>query len=128
MKCFIPFKIQRSPFFSALVFRLAASDPAAALAEAQRADALADDAYNEARSDFDDFGRPGGFGGGGGNCLGGLIIGSLLGGGRGGWGGGGFGGGSIGGGGFGGGGFGGGRGFGGGFGGGGGGRGAGGAW
>ncbi len=103
---------------------LAASNPAAALAEAQRADALADEAYNEARSDFDDFGRPGGFGGGGGNFLGGLIIGSLMGGGRGG----GWGGGSIGGGGFGGGGFGGGRGFGGGFGGGGGGRGAGGAW
>jgi hypothetical protein len=112
---------------------LAPSDAAGAIAEAQRADALADDAYDLARSDFDDRGRPGGFGGGsGGDFLGGLIIGSLFGGRGGGWGGGGGswgGGGSIGGGGFGGGGFGGGgRGFGGGFGGGGGGRGAGGAW
>ncbi len=113
---------------------LAASDPANALAEAQRADALADDAYDEARSDFDDRGRPGGLGGGGsGDLLGGLIIGSLFGNRGGGWGGGGgggFGGMGGGGGGFGGGGFGGGgRGFGGGFGGGGGGgRGGGGAW
>ncbi len=97
---------------------LAGSDAAASLAEAQRADYLADDAYDEARSDFDDRGRPGGFGsGGGGDFLGGLIIGSIFGNRGGGWGGGGFGGG--------------GRGFGGGFGGGGGGgggRGAGGAW
>ena len=112
---------------------LAASDPANAVAEAQRADSLADDAYNEARSDFDDRGRPGGFGGGGGgDFLGGLIIGSLFGNRGGGWGGGGGGGfGGFGGGGFGGGGGGGGRGFGGGFGGGGGGgggRGGGGAW
>ncbi len=71
---------------------LAASDPANALAEAQRADSLADDAYAEARSDFDDRGRPGGFGGGGGgggDFLGGLIIGSLFGNRGGGWGGGG---------------------------------------
>lgn len=118
---------------------LAASDPANAVAEAQRADSLADDAYDEARSDFDDRGRPGGFGGGGGggDFLGGLIIGSLFGNRGGGWGGGGGGGGfggfGGGGGGLGGGGFGGGggRGFGGGFGGGGGGgggRGGGGAW
>ena len=114
---------------------LAASDPANAVAEAQRADSLADDAYDEARSDFDDRGRPGGFGGGGGgggDFLGGLIIGSLFGNRGGGWGGGGGGGfGGFGGGGFGGGGGGGGRGFGGGFGGGGGGgggRGGGGAW
>jgi uncharacterized membrane protein YgcG len=109
---------------------LAATDPASAVAEAQRADALADDAYDEARSDFDDRGRPGGFGGGGGagDLLGGIIIGSILGGRGGGWGGGG-GGGGFGGFGGGGGGFGGGgRGFGGGFGGGGGGRGGGGAW
>ncbi|HEX5397375.1 MAG TPA: TPM domain-containing protein [Candidatus Limnocylindria bacterium] len=114
---------------------LADSDPANAVAEAQRADSLADDAYDQARSDFNDRGRPGGFGGGsgGGDFLGGLIIGSLFGNRGGGWGGGGggFGGFGGGGGGFGGGGFGGGggRGFGGGFGGGGGGgRGGGGAW
>jgi uncharacterized membrane protein YgcG len=69
---------------------LAPSDAAGAIAEAQRADALADDAYDLARSDFDDRGRPGGFGGGsGGDFLGGLIIGSLFGGRGGGWGGGG---------------------------------------
>ena len=121
-------------------------DPARAVAEARRANELADTAYAVAQRDFDDFDHSGGGifgggrsrGGGMGDLLGGIIIGSLLGGGGGGgWGGGSWGssrrgggifggGGGFGGGGFGGG-FGGGRGGGGSFGGGGG-RGGGGGW
>ncbi|MGN6744111.1 MAG: TPM domain-containing protein [Amnibacterium sp.] len=109
-------------------------DPVRALAAAQRAQALANEAYELAQQDVDDFrGGPfgGGMGGGGGSgfltgaILGG-ILGGALGGGHGGWGGGGWGGGGWGGG-FGGGGGGGGfSGGGGGFGGGGGGFGGGG--
>uniref|UniRef100_A0AAU2K518 TPM domain-containing protein n=1 Tax=Streptomyces sp. NBC_00049 TaxID=2903617 RepID=A0AAU2K518_9ACTN len=85
---------------------LAASDPAAALAEAQRADALARQAQELAEQDVRGYqdpyaGRRAG-GGQGGAVLGGIILGELLRGGRGGgggFGGGGFGGGSFGGGG-----------------------------
>jgi hypothetical protein len=102
--------------------RLADTDPGAALVEATRAYNLAEDAYAQAKDDFDDYdgggvfgGRRrgggifpfpiivggGGFGGGqNGGGWGGTPWGS--GGGGGGWGGGGFGGGSSGGGGFGG--------------------------
>lgn len=86
----------------------AEADPAAALAGAQRADALARQAQQLAEHDVRSFGNPYGGGGGGrggggmgGAVLGGIILGELLGGGRGG---GGFGGGSGFGGGFGGGG------------------------
>ena len=114
-------------------------DPAAAMADAQRAGELADEAYRRAQIDFgatDDAGlggaviingRPYRMGRGsewgsdiGGAVVGGIIGSILSGGGRGGWGGGGFGGFGGGGGGFGGGFGGGGRSFGGGFGGGGG--------
>ncbi|GAA3391373.1 TPM domain-containing protein [Streptomyces roseoviridis] len=92
--------------------RLAADDPPSALAEAQRADALARRAQELAEQDVRTYGNPnglggvtgvGGAGGGGlgGAVLGGIILGGLFGGGRGG----GFGGhgGGFGGGGFGGG-------------------------
>ncbi|MEU9295801.1 TPM domain-containing protein [Streptomyces sp. NPDC048266] len=93
-----------------------ADDPQTALAEAQRADALARRAQDLAEQDVRTYGNPNGLGGVtgvggnaggglGGAVLGGIILGGLFGGGRGG-GHGGFGGGS--GGGFGGGGFGGG--------------------
>ncbi|WP_432167381.1 TPM domain-containing protein [Streptomyces sp. bgisy031] len=84
----------------------AQADPAAALAGAQRADALARQAQQLAEQDVRSFGNPYGGGGGrggggvGGAVLGGIILGELLGGGRSG---GGFGGRSGGGGGFGGG-------------------------
>ena len=88
---------------------LATTDPAAAAAEAKVADQLADQAYDLARSDFDDWDRGGGRRGGpdlGQIILGGIILGNVLGGmgrrGGGGWGG--FGGGGGGGGGRGGGG------------------------
>ncbi|MGW0362292.1 TPM domain-containing protein [Streptomyces sp. NPDC002990] len=92
---------------------LAGSDPAGALAAAQRADALAREAQRLAEEDVGAYGDPyggvGSRGGGtGGAVLGGIILGELLGGGRRGGFGGGLGGGF--GGGFGGGGFGGGRG------------------
>lgn len=107
--------------------QLAGSDPARALAEAQQAEAMADEAARLAQNDVGRWQGPGGggfggMGGGGGNLtgavLGGLLGGMLSGGGGRGYGGGGFGGF---GGGFGGGGFGGFGGGGGGFGGGGGG-------
>lgn len=89
---------------------LAGTDDAqSALAEAQRADALAGEARSLAEQDVRSYGggggmggmRGGGSGGGmGGAVLGGIILGGLMGGGRGG----GFGGGGFGGGGFGGGG------------------------
>lgn len=125
-------------------------DPAAATTAARRARTLADQAYEEASSQFDAgglggtvviggrryrAGRDADWGGDiGGAVLGGIIGSILSGGGRGGFGGGGFGGGGFGGGfgggggGFGGFGGGGGRSFGGGFGGGGGGRSRGGGW
>ncbi|MFD6417122.1 TPM domain-containing protein [Streptomyces sp. NPDC060194] len=86
---------------------LAAADPADALAEVQRADALARQAQQLAEQDVRAYGDPysrgpargGVMGGSGGAVLGGIILGELLGGGRGG----GFGGGGFGGGGFGGG-------------------------
>ncbi|MFE7013953.1 TPM domain-containing protein, partial [Streptomyces sp. NPDC057651] len=84
----------------------APADPAAALAGAQRADALARQAQQLAEQDVRSFGNPYGGGGGrggggmGGAVLGGIILGELLGGGRSG---GGFGGRSGTGGGFGGG-------------------------
>ncbi|MFD8572334.1 TPM domain-containing protein [Streptomyces sp. NPDC059639] len=76
------------------------SDPAAALTEAQQADALARQAQSLAEQDVRGYGNPYGGGGGGGRggsgmggaVLGGIILGGLLNGGRGG-GGGGFGGG-----------------------------------
>lgn len=75
--------------------QLRTSDPAAALQSAQRAERLAEEAYDLARSDFDDWdnGGPRWGGGGGGSdvaaaVLGGLIGSILSGGGRGGgWGG-----------------------------------------
>lgn len=77
---------------------LAVSDPAAALAEAQRADALAEQAGRLARGDVDQwsvpggsYGGEGGFGGIGGAVLGGILLGGVLGGGRRGGFGGGFG-------------------------------------
>ncbi|GAA1495686.1 TPM domain-containing protein [Paeniglutamicibacter kerguelensis] len=106
--------------------RTASSDPASALAYAEQASALADQAARQAESDVNGFGGGGGFGGGrgggnnglGGAILGGILIDSILrggshgGGGGGLFGGGGFGGfGGDGGGGFGGGGGGGGGGF-----------------
>jgi len=73
---------------------LAATDAAAATGEAKLADQLADQAYDLARSDFDDWDRRGGRRGGpdlGGIILGGIILGNVLGGmgrrGGGGWGG-----------------------------------------
>ncbi|WP_326738494.1 TPM domain-containing protein [Streptomyces sp. NBC_01022] len=88
-----------------------ADDPQAALAEAQRADALAGEARSLAEQDVRAYGGRGGPGGGmpggggagggmGGAVLGGIILGGLLGGGGrgGGFGGGGFGGGGFGGG------------------------------
>lgn len=84
---------------------LAASDPAAALATAQRAESLARTALSLAQQDVGGFGAgmgggfggmPGGGGGGGdlfGAVLGGILINSVLGGGGGGGFGGGFGGG-----------------------------------
>jgi uncharacterized membrane protein YgcG/exonuclease VII small subunit len=83
---------------------LAQSDPVAALAHAQQADALAEQAGKLARADVGGFSSGGGFGGSGGGGLGGLVLGgilidSMLGGGRSGGGfGGGFGGGGRGGG------------------------------
>lgn len=88
---------------------LAASDPQAALAEAQQADALARRAQEVAELDVRTYGNPNGLGGAsgagaggsglGGAVLGGIILGGLFGGGRGGGGhGGGFGGGGFGGG------------------------------
>lgn len=111
------------------------TDPIDALASAQHALSLANDASDLAQRDIDDFRNGGGWGGGGGGgtgAFGGAVLGGVLGGilsggghssgwGGGGWGGGGFGGGGGGFGGGGGGGFGGGGGGGGGFGGGGGG-------
>ena len=87
--------------------RTASSDPASALAYAEQASALADQAARQAESDVNGFGGGGGFGGGrgggnnglGGAILGGILIDSIL---RGGSGGGGGGGGLFGGGGFGG--------------------------
>lgn len=80
---------------------LTSADPAAALAEAQQADALARQAQELAERDVQAYqdpyaGRRGG--GQGGAVLGGIILGEIL---RGGGGGGGFGGGGFGGGGFG---------------------------
>ncbi|HET6825403.1 MAG TPA: TPM domain-containing protein [Amnibacterium sp.] len=78
-------------------------DPVAALAAAQRAQALANEAYELAQQDVDQFrGGPwggGGFGGGGGGFLTGALLGGVLGGALGGdrWGGGGWGGGGWGG-------------------------------
>lgn len=98
--------------------RTATSDPVSALAYAEQASSLADQAARQAESDVSGFGGGGGGGfGGGGNGLGGAILGgilidSIL---RGGSHGGGDGGGMFGGGGFGGFGGGGGGGFGGGF-------------
>ncbi|HEX6870054.1 MAG TPA: TPM domain-containing protein [Micromonosporaceae bacterium] len=66
---------------------LAEADPEAALAQAQRADALAEQAGELARSDVDQWSMPAGFGGGGGlpgAILGGILLGGILGGGRGG--------------------------------------------
>ncbi|MFF6773565.1 TPM domain-containing protein [Streptomyces sp. NPDC012637] len=94
--------------------QLADEDPAAALAEAQQADALARRAQELAEQDVRAYGNPnglggvtgvGGAGGGGlgGAVLGGIILGGLFGGGRGGGHGGGGSGGGFGGGGFGGG-------------------------
>jgi tetratricopeptide (TPR) repeat protein len=83
----------------------ARGDPEAALAEAQHADALAQQARSLAERDVEHFtyaepgrvvrtGGLGGFGGGlGGAVLGGILIDSMLGGGRRGWGGAGWGGG-----------------------------------
>ncbi len=101
----------------ALAETLATEDPVTALAEAQRADQIAEQAGQAAQSDVDGwagYAQPGGFAGGGRSSgmdgLAGAILGGILiGGGRGGWGGGGF----SGGGGFGGGRRGGGGGFGG---------------
>lgn len=100
--------------------RLQTSDPVAALANANDAIRLANEAQNIARNDVDDFNNSG-YGGRGGHrgnsnsaMLGGILLGTLLGGnnsggfGGGSWGGGSFGGGFGGGGGLGGGGFGGG--------------------
>lgn len=93
--------------------RLRPDDPQAAQREAHAAAALAEQAMELARRDFDQWSGPGGYGGGygrrrgsgAGAMLGGILIGSILSGGRGGgFGGGGFGGGGFGGGGFGGGG------------------------
>jgi uncharacterized membrane protein YgcG len=76
---------------------LAADDPVTALAEAQRADQIAEQASRAAQSDVDGwggYGQPGGFAGGrssGMDGLAGAILGGILiggGGGRGGWGGG----------------------------------------
>jgi tetratricopeptide (TPR) repeat protein len=79
---------------------LAESDPESALARAQQADALAEQAGQLARADVGAYSTPGGggmFGGGGGGLggaiLGGILIDSMLGGGRRGGFGGGFGGG-----------------------------------
>jgi TPM domain len=79
---------------------LAESDPESALARAQQADALAEQAGQLARADVGAYSTPGGggmFGGGGGGLggaiLGGILIDSVLGGGRRGGFGGGFGGG-----------------------------------
>jgi uncharacterized membrane protein YgcG/tetratricopeptide (TPR) repeat protein len=78
---------------------LAESDPESALARAQQADALAEQAGQLARADVGAYSTPGGggmFGGGGGlggAILGGILIDSMLGGGRRGGFGGGFGGG-----------------------------------
>jgi uncharacterized membrane protein YgcG len=79
---------------------LAQSDPVSALARAQQADALAEQAGQLARADVGSFAPGGGLGGGGsgsglgGLVLGGILIDSMLGGrGGGGFGGGGFGGG-----------------------------------
>ncbi len=79
------------------------NDPVAALAAAQRAQSLANEAYELAQQDVDQFrGGPwggGGFGGGGGGFLTGALLGGVLGGALGGdrWGGGGWGGGGWGG-------------------------------
>jgi hypothetical protein len=79
--------------------QLAESDPESALARAQQADALAEQAGQLARADVGAYSTPGGggmFGGGGGlggAILGGILIDSMLGGGRRGGFGGGFGGG-----------------------------------
>ncbi|MFJ6794590.1 TPM domain-containing protein [Streptomyces sp. NPDC091268] len=83
---------------------VAAADPPGALAEAQRADALAREAQQLAEQDVrayqDPYGGRGAGGGRGGAVLGGIILGEILrGGGRGGGFGGGFGGGGFGGGG-----------------------------
>ncbi|MGW0750192.1 TPM domain-containing protein [Streptomyces sp. NPDC002587] len=79
---------------------LAAADPAGALADAQRADALARQAQQLAEQDVrayqDPYGGSHPGGGQGGAVLGGIILGEIL---RGGFGGGGFGGGGFGGGG-----------------------------
>jgi uncharacterized membrane protein YgcG len=77
---------------------LAANDPEAALAEAQQADRLAEQASQAAQNDVNQWQAPGGFGGGGGGdvagaILGGILIGTLAGGRRGGGWGGGWGGG-----------------------------------
>ena len=84
---------------------LATEDPVAALAEAQRADQIAEQAGRAAQSDVDGwagYAQPGGFAGGGrssgidglaGAILGGILIGGGRGGWGGGWGGGGYGGG-----------------------------------
>ena len=102
--------------------RVGSSDPTTALAYAEQASSLADQAARQAESDVNGFGGGGSFGGGGGNnglggaILGGILIDSILRGGSHG-GGGGDGGGIFGGGGFGGFGGGDGGGFGGGFGG-----------
>lgn len=88
--------------------QLQSSDPAQALAQAQRANQLAGQAIQLAQSDVGSFDGGGMFGGGGGGgsgsnvlgaVLGGIVINSMLGGGRGGGGGGGIfgGGGSVGG-------------------------------
>ncbi|MFG3495068.1 TPM domain-containing protein [Streptomyces sp. NPDC047928] len=66
-------------------------EPFAALAEAQRADALARQAQDLAEQDVRVYGTPGGggpggFGGVGGAVLGGILLGGVLGGGRGGFG------------------------------------------
>ena len=60
--------------------RTASSDPASALAYAEQASVLADQAASQAESDVNGFGGGGGFGGGrgGGNGMGGAILGGIL--------------------------------------------------
>jgi len=56
------------------------SDPAAALADAQRADQLAGQAYDLAAGDFDQYDAGGSGGRGGGSAVGGAILGGIIGG------------------------------------------------
>lgn len=60
--------------------RVASSDPASALAYAEQASSLADQAARQAETDVNGFGGGGGFGGGrgGGSGMGGAILGGIL--------------------------------------------------